>query len=241
MITLHYAQGSPEWKKARSGRITASKFHMTRASALLKTGPNKGEYSSAAKDYAFRLAIERISGEPLDEGFEVWSAARGHELEPEAREEHEIQCGVVVEPTGFVITEDGAYGASLDGNIGDDGAAEYKCFLDPQKLRDILLTDDWSGILDQAQGGLWITGRKWIDICLYCPALRPIGRQLTCRRFMRNDDYIEALERDLVKFKRMVDCYEAQLRSASPTAARQSAAPSTVDPTTVTPVIPNIF
>lgn len=215
MITLTCPQGSPEWHRARAGRITASKFHLTRTAALLKTGPNKGDYSSAARDYAFRLAIERISGEPLDEGYETWSMARGHELEPAAREEHEILCGVVVHPTGFVITTDGVFGASMDGNIDPDGVAEYKCFLDPQKLRDILLTNDWSTVTDQAQGGLWITGRKWIDICLYCPALRQIGRQFTYQRFERDDNYIFELERDLLKFKRLVDSYEAQLRRSS--------------------------
>src|SRR5690606_8554920 len=30
-------------------------------------GEKVGEFSDAAKDYAFRLAVERISGEPLDE------------------------------------------------------------------------------------------------------------------------------------------------------------------------------
>ena len=36
--------------------------------------------SKTAKDTAFRIAIERISGEPLDEGFENWGMARGHAL-----------------------------------------------------------------------------------------------------------------------------------------------------------------
>lgn len=241
MITLTCPQGSPEWHRARAGRITASKFHLTRASALLKTGQNKGDYSTAARDYAFRLAIERISGEPLDEGFETWAMTRGHDLEPAAREEHEITCGVVVQPTGFVHTEDGVFGASLDGKIDHDGWAEYKCFVDPQKLRDILLTNDWSEVMDQAQGGLWITGGRWIDICLYCPALRPIGRQFTYQRFERDDNYIFELERDLVKFKALVDGYEAQLRRSAtvtdinPVRPAPAAAPGT------TTNVPNIW
>src|SRR5690606_23994368 len=39
-------------------------------------GEKVGEFSEAAKNYAFRLAIERISGEPLDEGFETWAMRR---------------------------------------------------------------------------------------------------------------------------------------------------------------------
>src|SRR5690554_461726 len=34
-------------------------------------GEKVGEWSSAALDYAFRLAVERIGGTPLDEGFET--------------------------------------------------------------------------------------------------------------------------------------------------------------------------
>ena len=54
-----------------------------------------GEFSDGAKAYAFRLAIERISGEPLDEGFETYAMRRGRELEPAARLEHELHTGHV--------------------------------------------------------------------------------------------------------------------------------------------------
>ncbi|WP_206208249.1 hypothetical protein [Xanthomonas oryzae] len=54
-------------------------------------GEPVGDYSDEAKSYAFRLAIERISGEPLDEGFETFAMRRGHELEPYARAELEVQ------------------------------------------------------------------------------------------------------------------------------------------------------
>lgn len=217
MITVHCAQGSEEWKLARAGRITASNFHLVRASAKIKVGRSKGDYSSAAKDYAFRIAIERISGTCLDEGFETWAMRRGHELEPDARRAHEIHSGVVVEPTGFVMTDDGVFGSSQDGIIGEEGCSEYKCFVDPCKLRDILIDDDWSMVMDQAQGGLWITGRKWIDICLYCPALQATGRHITVRRFARDDDYITELESDLIEFMRLVCRYEKLLRGHSKT------------------------
>lgn len=46
-----------------------------------KSGPNKGDFTEAAKDYAFRLAFERISGQLMDEGFTTWQMDRGHELE----------------------------------------------------------------------------------------------------------------------------------------------------------------
>ena len=180
---------------------------------LALEGKPVGEFSSTAKDYAFRLAIERISGEPLDEGFQNWAMRRGNELEPRARMEHEIQAGVFVERTGFVKTADGAFGASADGFIGKEEGSEYKCFLAPEKLREFYIDNSADSIKDQVQGCMWITGRKRWHVGLYCPALEPIGRQLWWDVFERDDEYIAKLEKDLLEFKAIVDAYEAKLRS----------------------------
>lgn len=210
MIVHRVDQGTPEWHAARAGCITASNFKLARQ--RLKTGPNKGDFTEATKDYAFRVAIERISGSPLEEGFETWQMRRGHDLEPMARMEHEIETGVVVEQVGFVTTDDRLFGASADGFIGQDGGAEYKCFVAPEKLRAILLTGDTSDVIDQCDGGMWITGRLYWDFCLYCPALKPIDRALTLHRIERNDDRIEALEKDLMAFAELVADFEHKLR-----------------------------
>lgn len=175
-------------------------------------GEEVGQPSEAAHNYAFTLAVERISGTPLDGGFETWQMKRGHELEPDARMEHEIQTGLVVHRAGFVTTDDGVFGASADGLIGENGGSEYKCFLAPEKLRAFHIDNDASGIMDQVQGCMWITGRKFWHIGMYCPALEPVGRQLWWREFQRDDDYIEALEEDLWRFKTLVEQYEARLR-----------------------------
>ena len=151
-------QGSPEWHQARAGCITASMFRVAREKR--KINPNKGDFTDAAKNYAFRLAIERISGKPLDEGFETWQMRRGHELEPEARSMHEAMAGVLVDRAGFVVTDDGWFGASADGLIDADGGCEYKCLISPESLIDVLLLEDLSKYMDQIQGCMWITGRK---------------------------------------------------------------------------------
>lgn len=206
-------QGSEEWHQARAGVITASNFKLTRASAKLKSGPNKGDYNEAAKNYAFRLAIERISGKALDEGFETWQMRRGHDLEPAARAAHEEHAGVVVQRAGFVMTDDGLFGGSADGLIGSDGGAEYKCLVSPEGLRDVLLSGDLSDFTDQIQGCLWVTGRKWWHFALYCPALESIGKHLYYREIHRDDDYIEAMEQDLVAFNRLVERYRLDLQA----------------------------
>jgi hypothetical protein len=176
-------------------------------------GETVGEPSNAALTYAFELAVERIGGLPLDGGFETWQMRRGHDLEPDARMEHEIQTGLIVTQVGLIKTDDGVFGASADGFIGEDGGSEYKCFLAPDKLRSFHIDNDASEVIDQVQGCMWISERKWWHIGMYCPLLKPVGRQLWWREFKRDDDYIERLEEDLWEFSKLVDGYEKQLRS----------------------------
>lgn len=210
IIVIECEQGSAEWHGARAGVITASMFATARK--RLKSGVNKGDFTEAAKDYAFRLAIERISGQPLDEGFETWQMKRGHDLEPEARMEHETQAGVIVQRTGFVLTPDRKFGASADGLIDMDGGSEYKCLTSPEMLRDVLIDHDFSKYEDQVQGCMWLTGRKWWDFCLYCPALKPVNKQLWRRRVQRDDNYIDDMVTDLLTFEKLVTDNEIFLR-----------------------------
>ena len=56
MILIQCEQGTQEWFSARAGVITASKF--ADAISTLKNGqPNQ-----ASKDYAYKIAVERIYG-----------------------------------------------------------------------------------------------------------------------------------------------------------------------------------
>ncbi len=216
MIVIQCDQGSQEWHEARAGVVTASMFKVARQ--RLKTGKNAGDFTEAAKNYAFRLAIERISGMPLDDGFETWQMRRGHELEPAAREAHEAAAGVIVDRAGFVTTDDSLFGASADGFIGDQGGAEYKCLVSPEGLREVLLSEDISEFTDQIQGCLWITGREWWHFGLYCPALESIGKHFFWREVRRDDDYIGAMELELVEFNRLVTKYQHQLKNVQPNA-----------------------
>jgi hypothetical protein len=211
MRIIECEQGTAEWFAARAGAITASNFAECRK--RLKSGPNKGDFTNAAHKYAFRVAIERISGELLDvDQYDTWAMKRGRELEPEARLAHEAAKGILVEQAGIALTDDGVFGASVDGLIDHDGASEYKCFISPDSLMPILLNDDLSHVIDQVQGQLWVTERLWADFVLYCPALKNIGRDLTIIRVERDDNFIEQLESDLLEFNKLVCTYEQKLR-----------------------------
>lgn len=178
-------------------------------------GERVGELTAAAQNYAFLLACERLAGEPLAiEQFDSWATRRGRELEPEARAVHEMEHGVTVTPTGLVLTEDGHFGASADGLIDEDGGAEYKCFVAPDSMRPIMLDVDIDDHLDQVQGGMWITGRKWWHFAMYCPALEPVGKHLVVYEVHRDDDYIEKLEQDLLYFDRVVEQTKERILAA---------------------------
>lgn len=174
-------------------------------------GERVGDWTEVAKSYAFRLAVERISGEPLDEGHETWAMRRGKELEPAARATHALLHNVTVEKAGFVATEDGKFGASADGFIDEDGGSEYKCLIAPEPLRTIIVDRNIDEYLPQCQGGMWITGRNYWHFCVYCPALAAAKKDLIMFPVRRDDSYIDAMEQTLVRFDKVVEDYKAKI------------------------------
>jgi hypothetical protein len=210
MRRFDHPQGSPEWLQSRCGVCTASMFKVARE--RLKSGPNKGDFTEAAKDYAFKLAYERVSGELMDEGFQTWQMERGHELEPAARYTHEIETGCVVEQVGFITDDAGIFGASADGFIGSNTGLEIKCLVSAKGIRKLWFAEDMSDFMDQVQGGMWITGRSKWHFALYCPALASVGKELFLRIVDRDEKYIAAMEQDLRAFAELVDTFHHQLQ-----------------------------
>ena len=224
MIVIECEQGQPEWFAARTGVITASM--VSEARKRLKSGPNKGDYTTAAHNYAFKLAVERIKGAPCDhDDFETWAMRRGKELEHDARLKHEARIGEFIEQAGVVLTDDRKFGFSTDGFIGDDGISEYKCFTDSSKVRAILFQESDEEVIDQVQCGLWITGRRWCDFVLYYPDLECVGLELTIKRIERDEAYIEALEADLMEFDKLVESYVDRIEALGGAGTARESAP----------------
>jgi len=209
VITYKVQQGSLDWHKVRAGVITASNFD-------LRKRLKNGSWSAAAQNYAFRLAVERIAEEPLDDlQFMPWQATRGTALEPTARLLHETTTGYRVVEAGFATTNCGRFGASVDGFMPEiDGGAEYKCFLSPEKLRAILLDYDLSDVMDQIQGGMWVAEREIWHFGLYCPALTKAGCGFTVRTVHRDELYIDSMVKELEDLDQLVEDYRDQLLEA---------------------------
>ena len=197
-------QGSSEWLEIRRGRITGSRFR----DALDRTA--KGEMTAKARLYALDTARERFGG-TAPPVFANAAMRTGTEQEPIARAAYEAETGHVVIEAGFAHTDDGRFGCSVDGLVGDDGIIEIKTMVSSDTLFTAMVDRDHRAYMDQIMGGLWLLGRQWCDLILWAPDL-PAGN-LTGIRIDRDDNIIEALEADLIAFDRLVCKYEAKLRA----------------------------
>lgn len=216
MIVLNHPQGSDDWLRARLGVCTASRFSDARGK-LAKASKNgqAGDHNGDAIKYAWLLAVETIAGEPLDETFVTFAMRRGRELEPQARAVYEARTGAWIDEVSLILTDDERFGYSADGFRDDDGLIEIKCPMAADKLGAVWSSPETAHLeyIDQINGGLWITGRKYCDLIVYCPWLAPVGKDLFVKRIYRNEAAIEALESDLVDFMRLVDANLAVLRA----------------------------
>jgi exodeoxyribonuclease (lambda-induced) len=198
-------QGSDAWLAARKGLCTASRFK----DALDTTA--KGLPSAKQNGYAFDLARERCGGN-APQTFQNAAMRFGTEQEPFCRMAYEADKGVFVDEQGFLYTPDQSFGVSVDGFVGADGIFECKTMVSSDTLFTAVVEGDISAYRDQCVGAMWLTGRKWVDLCLWAPDLADIGRDLTIVRIDRDNDEIAKLESGLLAFWRRVQSLEAKLR-----------------------------
>lgn len=185
MKILDCVQMSPEWFKARLGLPTASNFDQ-----IITT---KCEPSKQALKYMYKLAGERVSG-TCEESYTNAAMQRGIDLEPEAIAFYEIVNDCKVEKVGFFF-EEGKFGCSPDGLVGDDGMIQIKCPSMAVHVGYLLDNKVPTDYFQQVQGELYVTGRKWSDFISYYPALKPL-----IVRVERDEKFITALASELSKF-----------------------------------------
>lgn len=170
MILHDFPQGSEEWFAIRAGKPTASQF-----SRLISS---KGERSKSLSGYARELASELYAGKTLNEFHgNVWME-RGRDLEAEAISLYEFTHDATISRVGFCTNDAGEYGCSPDALIGDDGGLETKCLKAERHVEAVTYYAKHkcapSGYVQQVQGGLFVTGRKWWDLMFFNPELPPL-------------------------------------------------------------------
>ncbi len=221
MIVHTAPQGTQAWLDARRGVITGSRFKDCRDFKALtkadeKAGKKRGEPSAKLLAYAMDVARERVGGKAP----EVYANAAmrfGTEQEPIARAVYEARTGQWVEEAGFITTDDGRFGVSVDGRVGDFGLVEIKTMVSSDTLFTAVVGGDVSAYRDQCLGAMWLLGCEWVDLILWAPDLAGIGRDMTVIRIERDDDEINELEADLIDFMRRVDSLESALRQITET------------------------
>lgn len=209
MIYEEIEQGSPEWLALRLGKVTGSKV-----ADLMKRNKD-GKFAASRKDYAFDLALERITGESQGPDLSnVKWVQDGKEREPEARELYSFMTGLETQQIGFA-THDVVemFGASPDSLVGDDGCLEIKCPKAKTHLEYILGNVAPDDYIPQMDAELACTGRAWCDFVSYHPAF-PAQSKLFVVRYFRDEKRIAELEREVVVFNAEVAAIVKQINEA---------------------------
>lgn len=187
------AQLEPEWRAARLGKLTASRFGDVLADSR----------TARYRNYLAEIVAE-IEGVPDFEDDKPWFQ-HGRAWEPEARSLYEWERDVEVRQVGFISHPKLTYvGASPDGLIGDLGGLEIKS---RKSLREHLKVVDKglpSEHKPQVQGNLWVTGRQWWDFVSYYRTEDGRERRIHIVRVYRDEKYIERLETACAMFWQQV-------------------------------------
>jgi hypothetical protein len=213
-------QRSPEWFQARLGRLTGSC-----AKDMFAVGRTKGEEAAARRDLKMRLALERLTGQCIeDETFINKEMQRGIDCEPLARAAYESATGYMVRTTGFLAANESPIGCSLDGDVDDfTGIVEIKApktathykYLKASKLP---AEHAW-----QVLHNLYVTGAAWCDFVSWDGRFPP-ALQLHIIRVERNDAALRGYAIALNEFLAEVDTEFHALRTMTelPTVLEES-------------------
>lgn len=189
-------QGSDEWFKARCGVVTASRFADVMASV------RSGE-AAARYNYKAEIIAERLTGLPT-ESYTNAAMQWGIDHEDEARKVYEAITKKTVIQSGLTKHATLEAGASLDGEVDDDGTIEIKCPNTATHIQTLLSGEMPKKHYPQVQGQLWIKNRKWCDFVSYDPRLDD-KNAIFIKRVERDDEYIKLLEDNVVDFLKEVD------------------------------------
>lgn len=185
-------QGSDEWKLARCGIATASRF--SAVMATIKSGE-----AAERRNYRADLVVERLTGKPT-EYFTTSAMKAGTENEPFARMAYESKTGLIVNEVGFFRLIDVDAGASPDGII--DGQAigiEIKCPQRATHLEYLRSTGAPPAYYWQIMGQMWVCDLDAVDFVSF-NADFPEHLQLLVRRIKRDEEAITRLESEVIAF-----------------------------------------
>ena len=200
-MTTELIQGSDEWRQARCGMITASRFKDLLTQPRAKRDKEAGNLSKTATTYMLELAGETITGCPK---YTPTTPAmkHGNDWEPDARALYATLQGVEVRQVGFVYhPTEPLVGGSPDGLVGDAGGTEIKCPYNTAVHFGYILNGHHEHEA-QNQGNIWINNAEWWDFITYDPRVNPLvplGIKIT--RVYRDQAFIDRLQTAVHNFR----------------------------------------
>ncbi len=170
-VQLHpnLIQGSEEWHQRRCGMLTASEMKLI-LTPTLKIAANDKE-----RAHLYELLAQRITGY-VEPHYVSDDMLRGQLDEVEARNLYAKNYAPVSD-VGFITNDKWGFtiGYSPDGLVGDDGLIECKSRRQKFQVQTIVenVPDDsiMPEYIMQAQTGLMVSERKWVDHISYCGGL----------------------------------------------------------------------
>jgi hypothetical protein len=233
-------QGSQEWLDFRRGKCTASNFKIIMSSAYGLTGPQQikfdkyvgmdpakltatqdkeyiklahklgNPFGEGAHTYAKKIAGDAIQ-EHFEEGYTSYAMEQGNLLEPVAIEEYEKITFSEVDSFGFISLPGNDFiGGSPDGLIANYGGIEAKCPQPAQHIEMLLSEEVSADYVDQIQGLLLITQRKWWDFISYNPNFKE-GFRIKTIRVLPDKVWQTTFLSRVHSFQDLVDSYKMRL------------------------------
>lgn len=184
LIVHTMEQGGPEWFAVRMGKPTASEF-----ATVLAKGEGK-----TRRTYMLKLAGEILQGDPMV-NYQSPDMLRGKEQEDAARDRYALLYDADPVRVGFLEETDVGAGASPDALLGDEGMLEIKSAAPHILIEKITKGTFPTEHVAQCQGALWISGRDWLDLAVFCPKL-----PLFVRRIERDAEYHKKLADEVARF-----------------------------------------
>ena len=201
-IIREIEQGSADWLALRLGIVTCSELD-----CLLVNGKGPEGFGAGAMSYMDQLIGERITGEAAELPFSTRATERGKEFELLARDLYQIREEVEVEEVAIILNH--GIGYSPDGLIGDMGLTEIKSKLPKFQVSVILAGEVPKEHVAQCQGGLYVSGREWIDFVSYWK-----GMPLFVKRMHRDETYIAKLAERVTTFNELLEDRMAKVLAA---------------------------
>ena len=184
MKIIECEQRSAEWHQARSGVPSASEFD--------KIVTSDGSPSKQRQKYMYELVGQKLGALP-EESYTNKAIENGILREADAREMYSRDVKPVIQ-VGFCLADEG-WGCSPDGFVGEDGLIEIKCPILSTHIEYLIKQKLPTDYVQQVQGQMLVTGRKYNDFISYYPGLKPL-----VVRCYRDEVFISRLRLELLKF-----------------------------------------